>query len=251
MLSVERQEKILQYVKEDKTVKVSDLSELFCVTEKTIRKDLIFLEGKGYLKRIHGGAVLPQHGGIYPIAERQSKHITEKQSIAQKALTSIEIEDTVFLDGGSTILELAKILGEFPVTVITNDINIANALSKKELVHLVVLGGTRIADTSSLYGALVSEALDQIRVNRLFLGSTGIEPNYGLTVFHHLHAQFKRSIIKTASKVTLLVDHTKFGQSALVKFANLSEIDEIIVDKGLNEHFQKEIKRHNVNIILV
>lgn len=247
-LSVERQEKILEYLNRDNTVKVSDLSCEFEVTEKTIRQDLIYLEQKGLLRRIHGGAVLPDIEKIFPIAERQSKHISEKQMIAKKALTFISEEDTIFLDGGSTLLELAKLLGDFPVSVVTNDIKIAHVLADQRNIQLVVPGG--VAESASLFGPLASDALSNIRVNRLFLGTTGVDPDYGLSVLSRMQADFKRSILGISKQITLLVDHTKFGQSGLIRFADLSIVDDIIVNKELNDLFKKKIKQQNINLIL-
>ncbi|WP_191561547.1 DeoR/GlpR family DNA-binding transcription regulator [Metabacillus idriensis] len=250
MLSIERHEKILEYLDKLKAVKVADLSDAFHVTEKTIRADLISLEQKGMLKRIHGGAVSPGVGSILPIAERQSKYVNEKTSIAKKAIELLSEEETIFLDGGSTIRQLAEMLGDFKVTVVTNDVKIANILIFKEKVDLIMLGGYQIGNTSSLYGPLASDALQKIRVSHLFLGTTGIDCTHGLSVFNRLQADYKKSIINAASRITLLADHTKFGQNALIKFADLSDVDLIISDIKLNPHFINEIKDLDTDLIL-
>lgn len=250
MLSIERHEKILEYLDREKAVKVADLSAAFYVTEKTIRADLISLEQKGLLKRIHGGAVPPGGGSILPIADRQSKHVNEKTAIAKKAIELLSEEETIFLDGGSTTRQLAGLLGDFKVTVVTNDVKIASILIFKEKVDLIILGGSQIGNTSSLYGPLASDALQKIRVSHLFLGTTGIDCSHGLTVFNRLQAEYKKSIISAASRITLLADHTKFGQNALIKFAELSDVDLIITDIKLNPHFINEIKNLDIDMML-
>jgi DeoR/GlpR family transcriptional regulator of sugar metabolism len=176
--------------------------------------------------------------------------VNEKTAIAKKAIGLLAEEETIFLDGGSTTRQLAEILGDFKVTVVTNDVKIANILIFKEKVELIMLGGSQIGNTSSLYGPLASEALQKIRVSHLFLGTTGIDCSHGLTVFNRLQAEYKKSVISAASRITLLADHTKFGQNALIKFAELSDVDLIISDIKLNPHFINEMKNLDTDIVL-
>lgn len=251
MLSIERQERILQELNKKRIVRVSELSKQLDVTEKTIRMDFENLEQKGLLKRVHGGAMLLDGDeDILPIRERQSRHEEEKAAIAQKALQLIRPGDTILLDGGSTTFALAEALGEFPVTVITNDIKIAYVLLQKENVHMMVLGGARIDDSSSLLGSQAYETMERMRVNRLFLGTTGVDAEHGLTVFNSMHADWKRRIIRCAQKVTLLADSTKFGKVALMQFAAVEQIDEVVSDGGLHARFVEELRERQVRCLL-
>ncbi|KIL52119.1 DeoR/GlpR family DNA-binding transcription regulator [Jeotgalibacillus soli] len=250
MLFVQRHEKIIEQLNKEKSIKVSDLSMRFDVTEKTIRSDLELLEKRGLLKRIHGGAILPEEKeSILPIESRQKGHSEEKLLIAKKALQLISPEDTIFLDGGSTTLALADLLGATPVTVITNDLKIAVNLLPKENVQLMVPGGVSIGTSGSLIGPIATETLEKIRVNRLFLGTTGMDAKYGLTVFNSLHSQWKKQIIESAQTVTLVVDHSKIGKVALIKFADFSMIDELITDKRLDKEMKAIIKQNKIKVI--
>ncbi len=235
MLSVERHEKILEQLDKSKIIKVSELSKLLEVTEKTIRGDLELLEQRGFLKRIHGGAVIADgEGRMLPIAERQSGYSDVKLAIAKEAVKLIKPNETILMDGGSTTSAIAELLGDFPITVITNDIKIAHVLLKKPMIQLMVLGGTRIDNSSSLMGAQATEMLQRIRVNRLFFGTTGISLDNGLTVINSIHADWKKQIISCADQVTLLADSTKFEKVALINFAQIDEVDEIVTDSGIN-----------------
>jgi DeoR/GlpR family transcriptional regulator of sugar metabolism len=251
MLSVERYEKILEELEKHKIVKVSELSVILGVTEKTIRIDLESLEQKGLVKRVHGGAVLQEEEvRIFPINERQSKNNESKLMIAKEALKLIKPEETILMDGGSTTLQLAKLLGDFSVTVITNDIKIAHELLDKEKIQLVVLGGSRIGTSSSLYGVQASELLKRIRVNRLFFGATGISIEHGLTVLNSFHVDWKQQIINCADRVTLVAESTKFEKVGLIQFATLDDLDEIITDSRLDESIQKQIRNKSIPLIL-
>ncbi|MDQ0229256.1 DeoR/GlpR family DNA-binding transcription regulator [Metabacillus malikii] len=254
MLSVERHEKILEQLDKNKIVKVSELSKQLQVTEKTIRGDLELLEQRALLKRIHGGAVIADgEGRMLPIAERQSGHSEIKHAIAKEAVKLIKPNETILMDGGSTTSAIAELLGDFPITVITNDLKIAGILLKKTTVQLMVLGGTRIDNSSSLMGAQATEMLQRIRVNRLFFGTTGISTEHGLTVFNSIHADWKRQILNCADHVTLLADSTKFEKVALINFAQIDEVDEIVTDSRLplnvmNTLEDKQVTVHLANV---
>ncbi|UOQ93343.1 DeoR/GlpR family DNA-binding transcription regulator [Halobacillus shinanisalinarum] len=249
MLSIERYEIILNKLETDKAVKVSQLSQLLGVTEKTVRIDLEALEEKGLLKRIHGGAVLEnKEGEILPVSERQSSKTEIKDNIAREAVRMIEPHETILMDGGSTTSAISERLGDFPVTVITNDIKIAYILNDKENVQLVVLGGTRIPHSSSLLGDQATEALKRLRVNRLFFGTTGFSIEHGLTVLNSLHADWKRKIIDCADHITLVADSTKFEKIALVQFAEITNVSELITDDQLDHSSIKEIENKGVNV---
>ncbi|GAF64823.1 putative transcriptional regulator [Bacillus sp. TS-2] len=252
MLSVKRYEMILALLEQNQVVKVSELSKELGVTEKTIRIDLEALEKNGLLKRIHGGAVLADKGTrIVPIEERQSGKAIIKEAIAQKAKAKIQPYQTVLLDGGSTTEALAHLMGDIPLTVITNDIKIAYTLLEKEKIQLMVLGGTRIGKSPSLIGAEATAMLQKIRVNHVFFGTTGISMEHGLTVLNHLHADWKKQIIQIADEVTLLTDATKFEKVGLIQFASLTEIDEIITDHSIEEKMVQLLKQQEIALTIV
>lgn len=247
MLAVERHERILDQLDKNKIIKVSELSKLLVVTEKTIRGDLELLEKRGLLKRIHGGAVLVEdEGRMLPIAERQSGHSDVKLAIAKEAVKLIKPNETILMDGGSTTIAIAELLGDFPITVITNDLKIANVLLNKNNVQLMVLGGTRIDKSSSLMGAQATEMLSRIRVNRLFFGTTGVSIDHGLTVFNSIHADWKKQIIACADHITLLADSTKFEKVALIQFATIEEVNEIVTDTNLDERVKERFESSQI-----
>ncbi|MDT8859802.1 DeoR/GlpR family DNA-binding transcription regulator [Alkalihalobacillus sp. MEB130] len=252
MLSVERYEKILGELDKNKAVKVSELSSFLGVTDKTIRLDLETLEKKGLLKRIHGGAVLleEKEDRIFPIDARQSTNHERKIAIANEAINGIKNDDTILLDGGSTTFQMAKLLGDFPVSVITNDINIAHELIKKEKVQLMMLGGSRIGTSSSLYGGQAIDLLNRIRVHQLFFGATGVSIEHGLTVLNSFHVEWKRKIIECADRVTLLADSTKFEKVGLIQFATLADVDSIITDDKLDVLIQSRLQSEGTQVII-
>ncbi|KZZ83095.1 DeoR/GlpR family DNA-binding transcription regulator [Bacillus sp. SJS] len=245
---VERHEKIIQTLEKEKMVKVTELSISLNVTEKTVRQDLIVLENKGLLKRIYGGAILPESTGMLPVEKRQASFLYEKKLAAKAAAERIEEEDTIFLDGGSTMLELAKLLIHRKITVLTNDIKIAHTLLGAEKVQLIMPGGGRIPGSASLFGPIAEEAMQKLRVKKLFLGTTAADLSNGLTVFSHAQAEYKKRIIRLADHVALVTDHTKFGQTALIQYADFDILDEVITNNELPEAWKKELGRMGIPV---
>lgn len=250
MLSIERHEKILSELDKKATVKVTYLSKLLGVTEKTIRIDLETLENQGHVKRIHGGATLPKDGDqLLPIHKRQMEHGDVKHAIALEALKQVEPNDTILIDGGSTTGAFAELLGELPVTVITNDIKIAYKLLPKEKVQLMMAGGTRIGTSGALFGSEASRMLKTIRVNKIFFGTTGISIENGLTVFNGIHADWKKEALHCANQVFLLADSSKFQKDALIQFASLEDIHTLITDSALSSLLAENITARGVQLL--
>ncbi|MGD6818834.1 DeoR/GlpR family DNA-binding transcription regulator [Metabacillus sp. 113a] len=244
---LQRHEAIIQSLEKDKMVKVTELSSSLSVTEKTIRQDLIVLENKGVLKRIHGGAILPDSAAMLSVEKRQASFLYEKKQAAKAAAAFIKENDTILLDGGSTMLELAKQLIHHKITVVTNDLKIAHALLNASKIQLIVLGGARNA-SAGLTGPIAMDALEKIWVQNLFLGTTAADIDKGLTVFSNDQAEYKRMIMNRAEQITLVTDHTKFGQTALIQYAEINRVDRIITNNELSSNWKCKLKETGIPV---
>ncbi len=249
MLAAERHRKIIEKLEHFGAVKVSELSSQFQVTEKTIREDLEKLEEKGLLKRIHGGAVLEQEGedSLLPLQIPNSRKSGEKYAIASLALSCIDENDIIALDAGSSTLELAKLLPNAPITVLTNDLLIIRELVMKDQVRLVVPGGHR--QNNLLIGDESLEWISKLNVHKVFLSTTGIHLEYGLTIFTEKLIKLKQLFIRNAKTVYCLADHSKFDKGALITYASLAEIDWIITDEGITEEQEKKYVASGVKLM--
>lgn len=237
MLSEVRHSKIIESLNQMGSIKVSELSKAYQVTEKTIREDLEKLEAAGILKRVHGGAVLVESShSMLPIHKRRIRQQHEKEQIAAEAYKWIEDGQIILLDGGSTTLELAKLIQNRVLTVITNDTKIASTLAESNGIELCILGGYRRKGTFTIIGPSAIQMVDELNVDIAFLGCTGIDLERGISVFHRDEAELKKRMIKSAKKVILLTDHTKFEQTALISFASAKEIHLLITDSLTDDH---------------
>ena len=249
MLAAERHRRIIEILEQSGAVKVSELSEQFQVTEKTIREDLEKLEEKRLLKRTHGGAVLEQgsEDSILPLQFPNSKREREKEAIAELALTLIEENDIIALDAGSSTLQLARMLPNKPVTVLTNDLLIIRELALKDQVRLVVPGGYR--HNNLLIGEDTQEWIKRLNVHKLFLSTTGVHAEYGLTIFTEELSKLKKLYLESAKQVYCLADHSKFDKGALITFAELKEIDLLITDEEINSDVAAKYEALGVKIM--
>ena len=169
MFSVKRLEEITKLLEEEGSIEINHLSEHFQVSSKTIRQDLDKLESMGIIERVHGGAVLKRENALLPIQQRKQQNLTEKARIAAAASKYIVEGETVIFDGGSTTLELARLLGDRRIQVITDDLLIAAELMPKENIGLYVTGGKlRRNGVYTLLGRDAEQTIRKYNVNRLF-----------------------------------------------------------------------------------
>jgi DeoR family transcriptional regulator, fructose operon transcriptional repressor len=235
MLAITRHQFILDLLQTQGSVQVSELSERFGVTSKTIREDLEKLEEKGLLRRIHGGAVShnDQADAMLPLQIPNTKNSKEKEAIAIYALGYIQQNDVIALDAGSTTLEIAKKLPNMPLTVLTNDLLIIRELMLKDQIRLVVPGGYRHHNV--LVGNDALEWLTRINVQKLFLSATGVHDKFGLSVFTSELMDLKKAYISEAKEIYGVADHSKFDRAALLTFAELKVLHVLITDDGLED----------------
>ncbi|MDP5272618.1 DeoR/GlpR family DNA-binding transcription regulator [Chengkuizengella axinellae] len=240
MLAGERQQKILDLIQTNGSVKVSQISTMFQVTEKTIREDLEKLEKRQLLKRIHGGAI-SIHKQINILTEEQSINnmLSEKEAIAEAALKHIRPNDIIALDAGSTSLEIAKKLEIFPLTVVTNDLMIIRELCLRDEIRLVVPGGYK--QSNMLIHNDNTEWIEQLNIHKLFLTTSGIHLEFGLSIFNKSLIPLKKALLKASKEVICIADHRKFNKGALFTFAALEEVNLFITDEGVQPSVHKEL----------
>jgi DeoR family fructose operon transcriptional repressor len=248
MLAVTRHQSILELLHTQGSVQVSELSERFEVTSKTIREDLEKLEEKGLLKRIHGGAVgqSDQADAMLPLLIPNTRFLKEKEAIAIHALHYIQQDDVIALDAGSTTLEIAKRLPNIPLTVLTNDLLIIRELMLKDLIRLVVPGGYRHRNV--LVGNDALEWLTRLNVQKLFLSATGVHDKFGLSVFTSELLDLKKAYLSGAKEIYGVVDHSKFDRAALLTFAALQDVHVLITDDGIEDEVFRRYEGGSVKI---
>lgn len=253
MLPNLRREKILDLLREDGSAKVVNLARIFKVTEVTIRQDLEKLEKDNLVIREHGGAYLKdieKQVQTFAVAHHD-QHADKKQKIAAKCLEFIQSGDTIILDSGSTVTEIAKKLKGFRnLTVITNALNIAMMLGTEPGIEVVMTGGEFKPPTLSLTGQKAADFFKGINVSKLFLATAGISLKSGLTYPSISDIVVKKAMIEAAETTYLVADSSKIGKSAFASLGALSLINYIITDDGIEDKDRQLFEANEIELII-
>ena len=248
--SEERRERIIQVLREQDEVSVSELSQRLGVSEVTTRKDLQQLEEQGYLTRVRGGAVVSGRGQLeLRFAARQQLNLEEKRRVAARAVELIQPGTTIFLDGSTTAFQMTRLLRDMHnLTVITTGLYAALELSFAPDVTTIVVGGILRRRTSSLVDTLSPNLLRRLHVDIAFLSCRAFSAEQGMMESDLREAQMKRAMAETALRKVALVDHAKFASVYVATSLLPEEIDLLIVDNGLGEDYRRALDAAQITV---
>ncbi|MDD4569361.1 MAG: DeoR/GlpR family DNA-binding transcription regulator [Tepidanaerobacteraceae bacterium] len=252
MFAFERQEQILKYINKEKKASVKNLSKRFKVSEVTIRRDLEELTNKGLIIKIHGGALTINNNfsSEIPYKRKFSLNVDAKKKIGKAAAEIIEENDVVIFDAGSTTVEVATHLCDVKnVTAITNDINIAMALSHNPNISLIVTGGMLQKSVYTLAGPAAQDFLSTVHVNKTFLGADAICIDYGITNRTMLEIPIKKAMINAADEVIVVADYSKLNKKVFAHVCDLKQIDKIVIDK-IDPDTEKAFEELGIQLII-
>lgn len=233
----ERRQQIRALVREHGSVQVAPLAQRFGVSVQTIRKDLHFLARRGVAERSYGGAISADAVTLAAepaIEAKRAANTDEKVRIGALAAAMVKPGDSVVLDSGTTTLQIALHLPDLEdITVLTNDLDILAALATKERLAVVMLGGTLRRRNRAFYGAQTESALDDLHVDKLFLGVDGFDIERGITTHFEPEALLNRKMVQAAKQVILVTDGSKFGKVCLHRILSASEFDDLVTNDPL------------------
>lgn len=244
---------IRQQLASDGEVFIAKLAKQFRVSEMTVRRDIDLLESQGEALRTHGGAASAKRLTFeFTFKANQQKNIEAKRAIAAKALEHIKDGDVVLLDTGTTTLELAKLIAaKRKVTVITTSLAIVSVLQFVEDVETILLGGFLRKGSPDIHGPLTEENIERFRTNIAFIGADGIDLN-GNTFTDDLRiATLSRCMAKSADRVFIVSDSSKFGRKAMCKVLSSDEYDLIITYSNAGDTLLKQLKVNKKKLEIV
>ena len=255
--TTERRWAIVEEVQRNQRLSVGDLSQQFGVSDATIRRDLASLERRGLLQRVHGGAQaisLAEQAFLFDARLLQNTEV--KRAIGQAASELIHPGDTIFLDSGTTTLEIARsipspLLDSGGLTVVTRSLVIACEFRSQPSTRLVVLGGMYAHEFDTFVGAEVKHALQGIHVDTLFIGTDGVTADRGLTTDNLLEVDLYPDMVRSADRVVVVTDSSKIGVSQLQATVSFDKIHAFITDTGAPEDFVHMLREMQVEVILV
>jgi DeoR/GlpR family transcriptional regulator of sugar metabolism len=254
MLKAERHRRIQQTIEVQGHATVAELARDLCVAEMTIRRDLHELEVHGLVQRVHGGALRPERSSLIelPVLERVRQQAGAKRRIAEAVARMVGGGETIFLGSGSTTRAVAEALtGRAGVTVVTNALTVASALSIAPAITVVVVGGFLRHSELSLIGHFAEAALPDITVSKVIMGIAGIHPQHGLTSEHLQEQMTDRAILGMSETVIIVADHTKFGQVAASRAAPVTAATMVVTDTGAPAEMVAAIQALGVQVLQV
>ncbi|MBZ4683700.1 MAG: DeoR family transcriptional regulator, fructose operon transcriptional repressor [Fusobacteriaceae bacterium] len=238
MLINERYDLIINYLKEKETATVKELTEVTNSSEATIRRDLIELEKKALLKRVHGGATIIDDNIELSMASKTSINKEEKEIIAKFAASLVNDGEYIFLDAGSTTFQIIKYLAKKNIKVVTNGIDHILELAKYNITSYVI-GGQIKETTRALIGIEAYEQLLKHNFSRAFLGVNSLSYERGYSTPDTEEALIKKTVINLSKKSYVLADSSKFGKDTFCKFGELKDAI-IITDKLMDKRIEEK-----------
>ena len=247
MLSYERLQLIKQKLYEQKQVDVISLSNLLSVSETTVRRDLEKLQQQGFLTKTYGGAVL--NSEVLPKSYTdvlEDENYKSKIYIANIASKLIIDGDAIFLSGSISQLIATQLDSFNELTVVTNDIAIANTLYLNTKIRLIVIGGQTSAFSSLLTGELAGICADSLFVNKAFIDVHGVDIKNGLTTSYIELAIFYKRILSITNEVVVLAEHTRFNQLSLSRIGPITAAHCIVTNQEVDDEYKRFCYEHNI-----
>lgn len=250
LLAPERQGKIVELINQRGSATVAGLVEYLGVTGATIRRDLEVLASRGIIQRARGGAIAPALQSTGPtLAERSQIHRAEKERIGKAAAELVRPGDAIYLDAGSTTLEIFRhLVGRRGVTVITCSTEIPRWASYQDAPTVVLTGGTVIADAGAMAGHAAERTLRELHPDTVFLSAGGVTFDAGITAPNLALAGLKAVAIQAARTLVLVADHNKFGRVTLHTVCPLNAVQRVITDRGVATEYLEGMRSMGIEV---
>ena len=248
----ERQKQILSLLVKQGRLSVTEIVEQFSISVGTARCDLEPLGLQGKAQRVHGGVIAVEEAPPeLPILQREGEQADEKSLIGYAAAELIGNGETVFLGSGTTVLETAKHLRERKnLTVITNSLPVLNALAGVKEITVISLGGMLRESELSFIGHITEQALAEVRVDKVVMGTRGLSLEHGLTNDYLQETLTDRAILKIGREVIIVADHSKVNRVSNELLAPLKSMHTFVTDSKADKKFVQSLKKQGVKVVI-
>jgi len=249
MLTDQRHQLIRDRLAAEGSVLAGELAGLFGVSEDTVRRDLRELAKAGLCRRVYGGAVVAAPFATTPVGLRASHAVEEKARLARATVALLARGQTLFIDSGTTNAAIARAIPrDLDLTVATNSLEVASALSEHALIELIVLGGRLDRHLGACVGADTLAAVAQLGADLFILGSCGLDASRGVTAFDSAEAEVKRAMARNSAGIVIAVTNDKLATAAPYRVAGAEAIRHLVVDKTAPAAILADFERHGAEI---
>ena len=249
MLTRERKQHLLGTLKRDGRILAGETAVALGVSEDTIRRDLRELAAERLLLRVHGGA-LPASPATESLGARRTLSPAEKTALARAACRMLRPGQVIFLDGGTTALELARQIDRsLRATIVTHSPTIAVALVEHPSIEVILLGGRLFKHSVVTVGAAAVEAVARIRADLYFMGVTGIHPKAGLSTGDLEESHMKRALMASAAETHVLASAEKVGTASPYVICPLADVDGLVVAPDIPKKTLAEYRKLGLSVV--
>jgi DeoR/GlpR family transcriptional regulator of sugar metabolism len=246
---IERRHQILELLRRDGKVVARDLARDLNVSIDTVRRDLNHLVHEGFVQRVHGGAVLASPP-VESVLSRQGRNIEQKQAAARKAVSLIRPGQIVFIDVGTTLDEMARIVDRgLRFTAVTRNLRVALTLAERTEAEVVLLGGQVNRLDLAASGAPMMREIGNIRADLCLLGLCGIHAEAGLTTRRLEEVELCRAMIQSSGAVVGVGTQEKIGTAGPFVIGPVTLLDYLAVAPEMPEAEAAEFRRQGIEVI--
>ena len=253
-MRTQRLEDLEQYILESKMVTLDELCEKFEISKNTLRRDIQNLVDKGSIEKVYGGVVAVEKDSapldLLPYETRHTTMAEEKDRLCARAACHIEDGDFVYIDTGTSCLNIVDYLTDRKCTILTNSLQVCLKAVPYPNLEVISMPGRLKRETLSYVGADIQEYLKNYNIRKAFMACSGVSVENGLTNASVEEYLVKKAVIQRSASVFLLADHTKFGHFAQMTFCPLKDVDRIITDRPLSREYTEFCREYQVSVEL-
>jgi DeoR/GlpR family transcriptional regulator of sugar metabolism len=248
MLPQERQQWILDRLRQSGRVVAVELATEFAVSEDSVRRDLRELAAQGLCKRVYGGA-LPLSAVVAPLKQRRQEHAGRKLALGRKAATLVRQGQVLLIDAGSTNAAIAAALPrDFGLTVVTNAPDIAQILLEREGFEILLIGGRIDARIGAAVGAQAVHEMQRVRADICFPGACAVDAIGGLWGFDSEEVLLKRAMVEASGETVVVATSDKLGTVATHRVAGIDEVQHLVVEHDAGRALRAAFAAHGVTV---
>lgn len=247
MNTAQRQYEIYEKIKKEQIIEVKQLSQHYGVSLMTIRRDLDKLEEQGLVTKTYGGAILNESISIEPSFEiKEGQSLNAKKEIAFMASEMIHDSDSVYLDCGTTSLELFSRIQYKRITIFTNFWKVIQYVNRNTKAKIILCPGTFNPITQAALSEITIDFIKNYSIDKAFISTLGIDIDFGASIPSMSDAIVKNEILNHSTKKILLADHTKFNKKYMSKICPLQIFDSIITDSNISDDILNQYKDFHI-----
>ena len=248
MLPQERQQWIVDRLRQRGRVVAVELAAEFAVSEDSVRRDLRELAALGLCKRVYGGA-LPLSAAVAPLKQRRQEHAGRKLALARKAATLVRQGQVLLIDAGSTNAAIAAALPQdLGLTVVTNAPDIAQILLEREGFEILLIGGRIDVRIGAAIGAQAVQEIQRVRADLCFPGACAVDAIGGLWGFDSEEALLKRAMVEASGETVVVATSDKLGTVATHRVAGIDEVQHLVVEHDVGRALRATFSAHGLTV---